>query len=665
MAGQRGKARQAVPILGYRRDRVGARLIGILNVLRFQALFGADAARFLWVSEPDGPYPDLADPAEIFDPAFLKDVIETVTRAPDQSCRAQLREAAQGDAVDRFAARLADGALWACDAAFDIIRFKDERADAVARQVRGLTGSLALSPPLAAARAAARARLAAAGSGEPVAIHLRRGDILDGDPWSWQAWPSKYAPDEYYRAFLDGVGGPVIAFSDTPAAITHLAAGDPRIVPVGDLIEGQALTTAQRDVLEILLMADCARVAAPAFSAFSQAAHAVGGVTVVSLPQGLAPAARQGSDAALLDRAMRRHGSFFAPGDLAQSLIHVMPHAAASGAGAALVDRFARKRGFLTRFPFVASALAELASRVDRRDTAAALTEGLAANPKATPRDRNLGAQVSGLITAGSGGATGSEGWDYLTDLFAGRRADGPVMPRLGALVLGAEGAVGRALGMPEQLALHLAGAFAGADGQLLLPAWALQQGWVELIQMDEMARRVRTRPAISVRLGPAAAALAAAEADSGGAAPLLDAALLGWAATGLVIHNRLARAMRLLEAILAADPGDAMAAKRMADACFAAGNQKAAWRWMDRALETDPAAPLIHLSAAARLAGLGHTPSAHARNPDAGSAQGKRQRRHLRRAAELAPDLALVGKLDRHLRGLGARGQAEPSAKG
>ena len=52
MAGQRGKARQAVPILGYRRDRVGARLIGILNVLRFQALFGADAARFLWVSEP-------------------------------------------------------------------------------------------------------------------------------------------------------------------------------------------------------------------------------------------------------------------------------------------------------------------------------------------------------------------------------------------------------------------------------------------------------------------------------------------------------------------------------------------------------------------------------------------------------------------------------------
>ena len=65
------------------------------------------------------------------------------------------------------------------------------------------------------------------------------------------------------------------------------------------------------------------------------------------------------------------------------------------------------------------------------------------------------------------------------------------------------------------------------------------------------------------------------------------------------------------------------------------------------------------------RLAGLGHTPSAHARNPDAGSPQGKRQRRHLRRAAELAPDLALVGKLDRHLRGLGARDQAEPSAKG
>ena len=41
------------------------------------------------------------------------------------------------------------------------------------------------------------------GGGEPVAIHVRRGDILDGDPWSYGAWPSKYVPDEFYRGFID------------------------------------------------------------------------------------------------------------------------------------------------------------------------------------------------------------------------------------------------------------------------------------------------------------------------------------------------------------------------------------------------------------------------------------------------------------------------------
>ncbi|MEF9604859.1 hypothetical protein O4J55_22060, partial [Paracoccus sp. PXZ] len=107
------------------------------------------------------------------------------------------------------------------------------------------------------ARALERARgiLAQAGGGQPLAIHVRRGDILDGDPWSYSSWASKYVPDEFFRAFVAQAQGPVIAFSDTPAAVGHLRQGDPRILPVQELLDPGALSVAERDLLELLLMA--------------------------------------------------------------------------------------------------------------------------------------------------------------------------------------------------------------------------------------------------------------------------------------------------------------------------------------------------------------------------------------------------------------------------
>src|SRR5690606_30485460 len=72
------------------------------------------------------------------------------------------------------------------------------------------------------------------------AFHVRRGDILDGDPWSLTRWPRKYVPDEFYAAAVKQVDGPIVAFTDTPAALEHLRRTQPgaeRITPIYDALD--------------------------------------------------------------------------------------------------------------------------------------------------------------------------------------------------------------------------------------------------------------------------------------------------------------------------------------------------------------------------------------------------------------------------------------------
>src|SRR5690606_26495472 len=68
-------------IIGFRQDRIGARLICLLNVMRIARKFGV-AGRYLWLSQPDGPYPELVDPRDFLDPAFVAAHIDIVARAP-------------------------------------------------------------------------------------------------------------------------------------------------------------------------------------------------------------------------------------------------------------------------------------------------------------------------------------------------------------------------------------------------------------------------------------------------------------------------------------------------------------------------------------------------------------------------------------------------------
>ena len=80
---------QQAPIVGFRRDRIGARLIGLLNVLRLGQIYGAEAV-YLWLADPTGHYPELADPNDFLCGDFIDRHIRIVGGMPDLTGRSNL-----------------------------------------------------------------------------------------------------------------------------------------------------------------------------------------------------------------------------------------------------------------------------------------------------------------------------------------------------------------------------------------------------------------------------------------------------------------------------------------------------------------------------------------------------------------------------------------------
>ena len=669
--------RDSDQIIGFRQDRIGARLVCLLNVMRLNRRFGL-GGRFLWLSEPQGPYPELADPALFFDGSFCRQQLEIVGAAPDLAAWHNLGTVSAATGSTHFAERLARGERFLVDAMVGNLRFVDESPAAVDREIREIAAGIRLARPLRRALRHARARLAEVGEGRIVAIHVRRGDILDGDPWSYSSWASKYVPDEFYRAFIAAGQGAVVAFSDTPAAVAHMAQGDGRVIRVGALFDDPDLSVAQRDLLELLLMGGCAEVGAPILSAFSRAASVVGGVRVVALPAMLPPGPRLAAHDALLDRVIRDPGSFFAPGDLAQSAHYAAAHAATVGRAPELVEALAAQPALLDRFPFLYRALAVAAlaggMTAQARDLAG---QGLA-HPLLRNRDRPQCRQV--LLVAGPGvpagtpaaaparDATGdampittedatpdATGAEFLRMILSGRAAEGPIVPALAHRILGAPGPVREALMFPpELLDLHAIPApdpLGGGGPVPTLPLWVLRGDWSELIADPAVQRELVLYPPLAQRLAPVANLLGATEAGlAAGQDPALPPdpgpALLGLAATQLRLNGRLRRAFAVLHWLDRLRPDDALTAKRLADACYAAENRRAGDRWLARAIELCPDNALLHYSAALR--------AAQADRP-------RMRRLHLAEAERLWPGLDLT----RILRKAAKLGAAPPAATG
>lgn len=623
-----------IAIIGFRQDRIGARLICLLNTLRLARKFGVPG-RYLWLSQPHGPYPELVDPRHFLTDDFVAAHIEIVAKAPDRAGLQNVRAVAPGMNVQGFARALAEGRRYECDSMSELVRFIDEDAATVAAEMRAVAADLALTPRLQKALAKARRVIARAGGGAPVAIHVRRGDILDGDPWSYSSWASKYVPDEFFRGFIAGHDGPVIAFSDTPEAVTHLRQGDPRVLPAAELLDTEALSAAERDLLELLLMAGCAEVGAPSHSAFSRAASVIGGCRILALPPDLPDAVRRAGFDAVLERVIARPDSFLAPGDLAQSAAYAARHAVTAGRGSELVDALAGRRDLLERFPFLYRELAATAWSAGRKQKARRLARQGLESPLMRNRDKPLCRQVLLVSETTDPDALGAA---LVNMVFTGHAAEGPIMPGLAQRLLSAPGKTARMPGLPPAL-LSL---YAQPDpqGGALLPLWLLRVDWFEFIRDPGLQSEALNWPDMWRKMKPAAEGLAEVEAALGAGTPPATpdgetAARLGFCASVLRLHGRLRRAMALLEWLDAARPGDFLTAKRLADACFAAGNRKAGWRWLDLAQARAPQNALLLLSCAIRAAEQGDETRAAEAMAAAGTAwPGLALERSVRRAS-------------------------------
>ncbi|MDO5631475.1 MAG: hypothetical protein Q4G22_06525 [Paracoccus sp. (in: a-proteobacteria)] len=609
-------------ITGFRQDRVGARIVCLLNVIRLGQEFGVPA-RFIWLSDPSGPYPELVDPGHFLDAGFVARHIRIVPRGPDLASLRNLGALAPTMDCDLLAKMLARGDRFFCDTAFGALCMIDEGENEVRARLAAIAADLPLSPRLRDQLARLRDRLAQGGEGAaPMAIHVRRGDILDGDPWSLSSWSEKYVPDEFFRAWIDRQPGPVVAFSDTPAAVHHLAQGDPRVMLIDDLLRDQDLLPAERDVLELLVMGDFARIGAPSNSAFSRAAQLVGRARVEPLPMALPRPTLVAAYDALLDRVIDRPDSFFAMGDLAQSLHYAGAHALTTGQGARLARARAQDQALMTAHPFTRLVLAQAALAGGMRELAKDLLAAALEDGRTRRRDRLQCEQMLTLIE--------SEQSDFDIDealiehIFIGRSLGSElVVPIFAARALLADGRAGKALMFPPELAIGLVrgtgdgddpaiAALGGGTRTRVLPGWLYLMDWAELLP-DEISREpLRRYPPLAAKLriiGPDAAEVEA-RLEAGEKPPPPETEKQAWRiglyGAALAAHGRYRRAMQVQSWLHEHRPNDPLTWKRIADIHFAHGNAHRGMTHLDQALALMRSNPLLQLSKARRMAAVG-----------------------------------------------------------
>lgn len=315
-------------ITGYRKDRLGARIIALGNLLRLETRFGADIG-YIWPDAFESHDMAIDDPeAPIFDADFQAKYIRQIdaNTRPDFDGMTDLDGIRGRIGSDGFAKRLATGETFLCTEGLHPLLFSDEIGPEYTAAFRAATARMVFSARVQAVLDQAAAKLKAMG-GAPLALHVRRGDVLDQPPWCHKNWVAKFAPDEFYEATMDLPDVSAVLFSDTPVVVGRMAAARPNAITLEDLVSATDLSEMQRDLVELLLMARCTQIVAPALSAFSASASMISGMGVSKLPGSLPPKVRDDAYDKLVARTLAGPESFHNTGDFAQSIGYAFGHA--------------------------------------------------------------------------------------------------------------------------------------------------------------------------------------------------------------------------------------------------------------------------------------------------------------------------------------------------
>lgn len=306
-------------LIAYRADRLGARLISLVNAMRLAQTTGAEF-RCAWV-ETTGVGDVFNDPGELFDTAFVERhfLAPGVWRAVRP--HAEVLRTGSSHSPGTLRATLSGGTDVIVGNAFGVVALAGETESGVLPRCREQLGRI----PFAASVAQAMRTAAALLKGH-TAYHIRRGDLTGDLRAMNKPWPHKMAPDEFYEAHirerLDGSSG-VVLFSDDEATVEHFRRTFPALKIASDIVSTRGLSEAQRDLVELCAMGCCDTIVAPERSAYSSAAADLFGAVRQPIARALGGRLLDQAHEALMRRVETDPGSFSGDGEIGQCLAHL------------------------------------------------------------------------------------------------------------------------------------------------------------------------------------------------------------------------------------------------------------------------------------------------------------------------------------------------------
>ena len=322
-------------LIAFRADRMGGRLIALLNTMRFARSYGLPFVVH-W-RDSDG----LGDGTELFSEDFVRD------HFIDKPTYQQMRDAAtahgsvmSSTSIDAFLDFLRGDRHILFDPPFDVLRMPFESEEAVKATFREVVDSLPLNPVLQRHLDDLRARLR--DGTRTVSYHIRRGDLTSDMRAMNRAWPNKFVPDEFFethiRANLEGSGTRTVLFSDNRNVLDRYTRMFPGLLTFADVADTSALTEVQRDALELFAMSLSDLIVAPPSSAFSSTAKTIGGCEFRDVESEISPAERLAALDVLAAR-MKDQPEFFAnEGEIGQYMVYVCNHLVETGRRAEFIQ---------------------------------------------------------------------------------------------------------------------------------------------------------------------------------------------------------------------------------------------------------------------------------------------------------------------------------------
>ncbi|RJE79087.1 tetratricopeptide repeat protein [Paracoccus sp. JM45] len=322
-------------LIAFRADRMGGRLIAVLNTLRFARSF--DLPFVIHWRDSDG----LGDGTELFSEDFVRDhFIDKLTYQQMKANATAITSVIQSSSEKAFRANFDDGMHVLLDPPFDVLKMPFEDEEEVNRTFRAVVDDLPLNPVLAHHLDALRTKLKDVR--RTVAYHIRRGDLTSDLRAMNRAWPNKFVPDEFFethiRSNLDGNGARTILFSDNKSVLDRYTRMFPDLLTFSKVVDTSALTEVQRDALELFAMSLSDVIVAPPSSAFSSTAKTIGGGDFRDVESEITPEERHNALDVLAARLKDQPELFANAGEIGQYLVYACEHLVGTGRRSEFVD---------------------------------------------------------------------------------------------------------------------------------------------------------------------------------------------------------------------------------------------------------------------------------------------------------------------------------------